>query len=278
MSIMRNIYKPQKRNLIVYLLLLLAIIISMFCMRSCKKGAIYHAAQIGGSKGDTIDIALIYAPLSYYMYEDTLGGYCYDALRMAAEITNTKIRLWPVVSLDDALQKLKNGDFDVVAPLSVDNSLRSKFEFTKVIYFDKQVLVQLRDSVTGKIKISSSLDLAKDTIHLVKSSPVINRLHNLMSEIGDTIYAVTHDDLSDEYLIMKVAAGNFRNAVVADRIARQLKSQYPMIDYSTPISFTQFQAGVIRKGDSITNKKITEMIEAMETSSAIHTLKLRYGI
>ena len=61
----------------------------------------------GDSTGDTIDVAVVYDPLSYYVYDDTLGGLNYDMLRIMESQTKMPLKLWPVVSLHDALRKLE---------------------------------------------------------------------------------------------------------------------------------------------------------------------------
>ncbi|MDO4334512.1 MAG: hypothetical protein Q4C37_01590, partial [Bacteroidales bacterium] len=56
-------------------------------------------------------------------------------------------------------------------------------------------------------------------------------------------------------LAMKVATGAWRYAVVNERIAAEMHSRYADLDYSTPVSFTQFQVWVLPLGrDSLLRK------------------------
>lgn len=59
-----------------------------------------------------------------------------------------------------------------------------------------------------------------------------------------------------EQLFLMVATGEINNAVISERVARDLVKDYPGVDISTNISFTQFQSWIISEkrpslGDSL---------------------------
>ena len=71
----------------LYIILLACILGLMLFARRCDSGLHLPQLMTGGSKGDTIDVGLIYGPMSYYIYDDTLGGMNYELiLRMEKEI------------------------------------------------------------------------------------------------------------------------------------------------------------------------------------------------
>lgn len=267
--------KPKKGNIFLYVILLLLVISMMFTLKKCDRHELYPPLKIGTSLGDTIDIAIIYSPMSYYLYNDTIGGFNYDMLRLYAHDCNKQIRFWPIVSLNDALGKLDNGQFDILASLPIDQDFRNKFLYTNDIFLDRQVLIQRRDKY-GKQSVNSSLDLANETIHIEKDSPIEFRIRNLSREIGDSIFMVSHPELSGEYLFFKIVSGEFKYAVINEKIALHLVDKYPDISIDTPISFTQFQAWLTRKNDPTLLLSLNNWIDSIKNTSTYREILLRY--
>ena len=53
---------------------------------------------------------------------------------------------------------------------------------------------------------------------------------------------------------MKVANGVWKYTVINEKTAELMKEQYPDLDFSTPVSFTQFQLWIMPQGhDSLLN-------------------------
>ena len=196
------------------------------------------------SGGDTLDIAIEYSPVTYYTYDDTLGGYNYDLLRLIAVTTGCPMKFHPVVTLEKAISGLDEGRYDVVVaqfPMTAGDT--SRFAFTEPIYIDQQVLVQRR----GSQAIHSQLDLAGDTVWVVKGSPMVQRIASLSREIGDTIYVHVDELYGPEQLMMMVSTGEIRYAVVNRSIARAMASRLTNIDRSVAISLSQFQSWMVAK-------------------------------
>lgn len=273
---MRDI-RFKKGNILIYSILLVIIISIMISLKQCGSRQLYSPRTIGGSEGDTLDVAIIYSPTSYYLYDDTIGGLNYDLIRTLSADLKVPVRFWPVVSLEDALNKLENKDFDILASLPIDQDFNSRFIYTEPIFLDRQVLVQ-RCINNGKQRVNSSLDLAGDTLHIEKDSPIEFRIRNLSREIGDTIYIVSHPELSGEFLFLKVASGELRYAVVNERIAKPLLAEYPDVSINTPISFTQFQAWLLHREDTILQRRLNTWIDSIKLTPSYVTFKARYDL
>lgn len=267
--------KPQKGRVILYFCLLVAVSCVMILLRFCDNKKIYARNEEGNSCGDTIDVAIVYSPMNYYMYEDTLGGFNYDLLRLISERYGVIVRYWPIVSLQASIEKLRSGSYDILVSLPIDNALKRDFRYTSDVGLDRQVLVQRRCD-DGTLDIVSSLDLANKEVHIEADSPVGFRMKNLMREIGDSIYIIEHKNLSSEYLFLKVASGEFDYAVVNERIVEPLLTAYPNISIDTPISFTQFQAWLVNKEDTILLSKLNQWISEIKKDAAYGLLKARY--
>lgn len=234
---------PAKRGqMILYVVLLAAVVAFMVALSMCDKPVPDSDEQPSG--GDTLDIAIEYSPVTYYTYDDTLGGYNYDLLRIISDSVGCPMKFHPVVTLEKALSGLEDGRYDVVVaqyPMTAGDT--SRFCFTQPIYIDQQVLVQRR----GSQAIHSQLDLAGDTVWVVKGSPMLGRIASLSREIGDTIYVHVDDIYGPEQLMMMVAGGEIRYAVVNRSIARAMASRLPNLDRSVPISLSQFQSWIVSK-------------------------------
>ena len=259
----------------LYLLLLVAVIAVMGLTRRCSSSTPLPMMTQGDSAGDTIDVAIMYGPLSYYIYSDTLGGLNYDILLEMERQTGMPIHLWPVVSLPDALAKLEQGKFDMLASLPSDNTVKERFLTTPSIFLDRLVLVQPADSM-GEIKVKSALDLGSDTIHIQKDSPAGARLANLSNEIDSPIPVKEETELSEEYLCMKVATGDFPLAVVNEKIARSMKEKYPHLSYDNPVSFTQFQVWLLPKSDTLLLNRVDSWLKEYLESPHYRSLLKRY--
>lgn len=229
--------------MLLYLALLAVVVASMVALSLCDHPK--DTSQSRHSGGDTLDIAIEFSPMTYYTYDDTLGGFNYDLLRMMSINSGCPMKFHPIVTLEKALTGLEEGLYDVVvAQFPVTAVDTSRFSFTQPIYLDQQVLVQRRDSHA----IHSQLDLAGDTVWVVKGSPMAHRIASLSREIGDTIYTHVDELYGPEQLMMMVASGEVRYAVVNRAIARTMISRLPNLDCSIAISLSQFQSWMVAKG------------------------------
>lgn len=268
--------KTYSGRIVLYAVLLMIAAGVMAAMRRCSITS--HPSQDGGraSSGDTIDVAIEYSPLSIYTYDDTLGGFNYDLLRLIASRHGAAMKFHPIVTLGKALDGMDKGLYDiVVASVPVTAESKEEYRFSEPVYLDRQVLVQLKDSL-GECRVKSQLDLAGDTVWVVEKSPIAYRVSNLAREIGDTIYTRFEPLYGAEQLFMMTATGEIRQAVINERIARELAKDYPNVDISTNISFTQFQSWVLDKNNAVTGDSIDSWIREVKETEAYKALEKRY--
>ena len=262
----------KKGSMAMYLLLLVGVLLAMVALKNCDR----FLEQKSDKQGNELVVALEYAPLSCYTYDDTLGGFSYDLLRMVARYAGLKPVYQPMVALSTSLEQLKNGSYRIVcAEFPVTKENKQEYVFTDPIYIDRQVLVQ-RKQEDGSVPVKSLLDLAMDTVWVVDGSSIQTRLLNLSHEIGDTIYVKTDKEYGAEQLFMRVASGEIKQAVMNEGVASVLAKRYPDVDISTAISFSQFQSWVLRKGDEAFCDSINAWLEAVKATPEYRTLHARY--
>lgn len=262
-----------KPSLKILLTLLVAAIAAMILLRECSTKVRDNTRRFYPGVGDTVNVAIEYSPLSLYRYDDTLGGFNYDLLRMVMAREGMKLKFYPVASLDGALEGLENGNFDiVVADIPVTAGFKAKYRFTEPVYLDRQILVS-HDST-----VHSQLDLAGKTVYVPSGSPAADRLRNLSHEIGDTIFVVEDSGYGAEQLFTLTAVGEIPLAVVNRATAVRLAADYPDTDISTPISFTQFQSWVMSRDSTAKADSIDAAIHRFKDTQEYRTLLRRYGI
>lgn len=255
--------------------LLAAAIVLMVLLKTCST----HVADEGGprpSGGDTIDVAIEYGPLSLYRYDDTLGGFAYDFIRRLEAENDLPVKFHPVMTLAEALEGIDRGYYRMaVAAMPLSASLRRDYLSTVPVFLDRQVYVQMSGD-SGRVEVKTQLDLACRTVHVMAGSPVVERLHNLSSEIGDTIYVVEDPDYGNEQLFILAATGEIPGAVVTERTAKALAGDYPDADISTAVSFTQFQSWLLGRNDTILLHRIDSLINAAQSKKYFKQLERRY--
>ena len=259
---LKKLSQVKKWQLALYAGLLLVVIVLMICLKKCNNDNLSvasHTTTEHASGGDTIDVAIEYSPMSYYAYGDTLGGFTYEFLTLLSDSCKVPLKFHPVVSLKAALEGLDKGIYDVMAaqfPVTREN--KQHYLFTSALYLDKQVLVQRN---TDGLAIQSQLDLAGDTVNIVKGSPMRDRIISLSREIGDTIYVISDSIYGPEQLFLMVSTGDIKFAVINESIARKMALSHPNVDISTAISFSQFQSLTLRKEDRDLCEKFNKWID-----------------
>ncbi|MDE6651331.1 MAG: transporter substrate-binding domain-containing protein [Paramuribaculum sp.] len=251
------------------------VIILMVLLRTCSMSR-SGLADKKPSGGDTIDVAIEYGPLSLYRYDDTLGGFAFDMLRHIEREEGLKFKFHPVMTLNEALEGIDNGYYRiVVTAMPVSANLKSRYSTTLPVFLDRQVLVQKR-SENDSVFVRSQLDLAGKQVYVMSGSPVAERLHNLSSEIGDTIYVLEDPVYGNEQLFILAATGEIPRAVVTERTAKAMSSDYPDVDISTAVSFTQFQRWLLGVNDSVLRQRLDTIIANQKEKPFYKSLEKRY--
>lgn len=268
----------KKGNIVAYLIAIFVVIAVMFMLKQCSSERPLAATAEAASGGDTIDVAIDYSPMSLYTFGDTLGGFGYDLLRIIAADNGLTLKFHPITRLERAIELLDSGRYDlIVADLPSTIDYKKLYLFTDPVFLDRSVLVQRLDSAGGRA-VAGQLDLAGRTVTVVAGSPTADRVANLGREIGDTIYIVRDSVYGAEQLVMLVATGDVALAVVNEGVARTVARDYPRLDVTTAISFSQFQAWMTTKDKAPLRDSLNAMIGRALATDAYRALAARYGV
>ena len=194
-----------------------------------------------------------YNQSGYFISGDTVEGFQYELGQAIANISGLEVQISLEMSLPESFKELNEDKCDVIARnIPITSELKENYLFTEPIVFNKQVLIQRKETDDNDLKpVRNQLDLAGKTIYIPKDSPIRLRLDNLAHEIGDTIYIIEDDLYAGEQLAILVAKGDIDYAVCDQQLARAAQKDLPEIDIDTDISFTQIQSWALRKDSTI---------------------------
>lgn len=244
--------RATRLRLFRYLVPVVIVLALLFSLRNCeeKEKPVGHPRDYAAiAKEGVLRVATEYNSISFYVDGDTVSGFHYELIEAFARDKGLKAEINPLMSFEERLKGLSEGQYDVIAyGILATSELKDSLLLTSPIVLNKQVLVQRKEKEENdSLYIRSQLDLARRTVHVVKGSPSILRIRNLGNEIGDTIYIEEIEKYGDEQLIALVAHGDIDYAVCDESIAEAAADSLPQIDINTAISFTQFYSWAVSK-------------------------------
>lgn len=221
-----------------------------------------------------------YNSISYHAQADSIGGLHYELLQAFAESKGLKTEITPEMSVEKRIEGIQLGIYDLLANnVLISSERKDSLLFTSPILLSRQVLVQRKPTeMNDQNYINSLLDLAGKTVHVVKESPSILRIHNLSNEIGDTIYIDEIEKYGQEQLLAMVAAGDIDYAVCDESIALTAANDLPRLDFETTISFTQFYSWGVNKENIILLDSLNAWLDSYKQTEAFQRLLKKYTI
>ena len=187
---------------------------------------------------DSLRVATLYSPTSYFIYREEQMGYDYTLLRQLADSLSMEVDLTVAPSLEAAMEMLDSGLVDLLAyEVPVTKYYKDIVAHCGPVTVTNQVLVQPRsDSV-----ITDVTGLVGRDVYVENNSKYLRRLSNLNDELGGgiRIHTVDRDTLITEDLLQMVADGLIPLTVVDSDVARLNKTYYPQLDISLSLSFDQ---------------------------------------
>lgn len=219
-----------------------------------------------------------YNSISYHVGQDSISGFDYELLNAFAQSKHLQLEMTPEMSFEERLKGITEGKYDLIATGTVVTT-RSKdtLLFTHPLLLSKQILVQ-RKLEKGKdsLYIHNQLELGGKTLHVVKGSPALLRIHNLINEIADTIYIQEVDQYGPEQLMAMVSGGDIDYAVCDENIAKANIRLYSNLDVDTDISFTQFYAWGVAKHAPVLLDSLNAWLDQYTKSEDYRKLYKKY--
>lgn len=222
---------------------------------------------------------------NYFLYKGEPMGFHYELLKSFSDYIGINLEIIAENDINKSFSMLNSGAADILAvDLTVNASRKKIIEFSEPISQTRQVLVQrkpnrwsgLTSDDLDKTLIRDQLMLAGKTIYVQVGSSAVECLRNLQDQIGDTI-GIVQVPYETEELINLVAKQEIDYAVCDENIAMVNAGYYPIIDVSTPVSFSQNLAWGIRKTKSEKlASALNAWISAYKKSNAYAFLYAKY--
>lgn len=174
---------------------------------------------------------------------DSLEGLQVKMVENFAKRYGLNIRFIEERDLRKAIEMLNNNEVDILAwHIPVYSEMKDVISYTKPVFTSRQKLIQRKrnpNKVDTTQFIANQLDLAEKHIYVVPGSIFKQRLEYLQKEIGDTIYLHEIPESNDNMLFRMVSDTVIDYSVCDEFVARVLQKDYPNVDMSTAVSFTQ---------------------------------------
>lgn len=241
--------KMKKRHALTSAVIIAAACAAFLSLESCGSGSSSSAAS--ASKGaqplpDTLRVATLYGPTSYFIYRDEPMGYDYTLVDSLARQKGMVLDLKVASSLTQAVNMLDSGKIDLIAyEVPVTAHYKQYALACGPETETEQVLVQPK--IRGEAEITDVTQLVGRDVYVESDSRFLRRLQNLDSELGGgiNIHEVNADSIITEDLIGMVSNGEVPLTVVDNNIAMLNATFYPDLDVSLPVSFPQKAAWAV---------------------------------
>lgn len=225
-------------------------------------------------QNDTLRVITLSSSTSYFMYRGEDRGYEYELIRHFADDNDLKIELIIADNYTQMLQKLQEGEGDVIAyDVPVTNDDDNMILHCGPVKESYQVIVQRRGDV-----LTDVIDLVGKDVYVESGSKYETRINNLNEEIGGGINVkhVELDTVVIEDLIEMVSRGDISYTVADKYIALLNRTYYNNIDISLAVSFPQRSQWAVRQDSPALAAALDEWASLNSTDVEIKTLSKRY--
>lgn len=248
-------------------------LISMFPLHSCKN----VGKQPGGKLPDTLRVATLYSPRSYFIYRDEPMGYDYNIVSRFAKDKGMEMKLEIAPSLNRAIEMLDSGLVDLIA-YEVPEITEYKDHLIPCGPRNEtyQVLVQPKNN--GDLAVADVTDLPGHKVYAEENSKYLYRLQNLNEEVGGgiDIVAINNDTIITDDLFDMVNKGRIPMTVVDNDIARINAPYFPNLDTSVEISFHQTSAWAVAPDNTLLATEIDSWLDTDQSRQENAALYKRY--
>jgi len=213
-------------------------------------------------------------------------GFEYEILSRFAEDLGVELDIVIAKDENNLIEMLNSNKGDVIAyGYTITEERQQKIDFSKPLYLSHQVLVQKKPDNWRKMKlhnireqlIANPVQLIDDTVSVKRNSSYAQRLINLSQEIGGKIYLDTiPGSMTTDEIFKNVAEGKIKYSIVDENIASIYASDYPILDISTKMSFSQQIAWGIRKNSDQLKDTLNQWLKRAKKTVDYHVIYNKY--
>lgn len=227
-----------------------------------------------------------YSGITYFLYRGRPMGFDYEMLQMFAQDLGVELEI--VIARDEntLIQMLNSGEGDLIAyGFTITEDRKQKIDFTDPLYLSHQVLVQRKPENWRKMNlhnihktlIQNPVELIGDTISVKRNSSYAQRIVNLSEEVGGKIHIDTiPGNMSTDEIFRQIASGKIKYSIVDQNVASIYSSDYPILDISTKMSFSQRIAWGVRKQSDKLKDTLNDWLKRAKKTVDYHVVYNKY--
>lgn len=222
---------------------------------------------------DTLRVATMYGPVSYFQYRDENMGYDYEMAIDLAKYLKVNLKIIVAKNETEMAGMLAENKVDLVACNVVETKqFKNIFDYVFAQPETFQVLVQNM----GRNTVNDVTELSGKKVHVTANSIYSKRLKALNDELGGLVEIVTHDTLTNDELISMVATKKIDYTVSHHNVAMLHKSLYKNLDCRMPVGFDQRNGWLVSRQSPELKKAIDEWAALPETNTTKSGLYFKY--
>ena len=223
-----------------------------------------------------LDVVILNSATTYYIGDDEKMGFEYDLLSYFAKSIGVDLNLSVVYTVNDALQKSREGIGDITsAGLTRTKDREEEFKFGPIYSSVQEQLIcssKLRREFTFPKKIE---DLVGLKIVVGKETSYEYTLNDLKKKLNGFDFNTT-TKYSNEQLL-KLTQDRKIDCTVADSNIFMINQRYyPKLERALVLSNKKYLSWIIRKGDESLNEALYKWLNSFEHSGKMEELKGRY--
>lgn len=204
---------------------------------------------------DTVNVATIYGPASYFIYRDTTMGYDYEMMEALARQHGFVVNWVVANSLDEAIAMTDSGRTLIIASeVPVNRHYKKRVIPCGPKNYIEHVLVQ----PPGDTVVVDVDQLAGRTVYVQQGSKSEEELNRLNSSLDGAINIrpVDPDSLATEDMLAAVAKGDLHLAIVDSETAKLNRTYYPDLNITLAISEPEVAQWAVALNNGCLAKKI----------------------
>ncbi|NBC57566.1 MAG: transporter substrate-binding domain-containing protein, partial [Bacteroidetes bacterium] len=227
-----------------------------------------------------------YSGTTYFLYRGRPMGFEYEILKKFAEDLNLELEIVIAKDENDLIKMLNKNEGDIIAyGYTITEERKKKIDFSIPLYLSHQVLIQKKPENWRRMKlhnikeqlITNPVELIGDTVSVKRNSSYAQRLLNLSEEIGGKIYIDTiPGQMTTDEIFKNVAEGKIKYSIVDQNVASIYASDYPILDISTKMSFSQRIAWGLRKNSEQLKDTLNHWLKRAKKTVDYHVIYNKY--
>ena len=226
---------------------------------------------------DTLKVATLYSPTSYFIYKEEPMGYEYELIKQFTKDKGIKLELIIAQNFNSLFELLASNCVDLIAyDIPITAEYKSKITPCGEEKINYQVLVQSKTKNTTLI--SDVTELIGKQVYVEKNTKYQHRIENLNKELGGgvEIHPIDKDTLITEELIQMVAQNIIPLTIVDSDIAQLNRTYYKNIDISLKISLEQRSSWGVRNNQKWLADSINSWFTKKQKANDYKDIHKRY--